>query len=327
MPDLTTRYMGLQLAHPLVVASSRLSNSVENLKRLEDAGAAAVVLKSLFEEQIQRNGDAAMGPGEAEWHPEAEDYVRGLQMQLSAREYLTLVENGVKTLNIPIIASLNCVSATGWADYARQLQDAGAQALELNIGFMPTDPKRSDEDVRKRYLEIVDSVKGQLNVPVSIKIGPHFTSLSNFVRELQWHGVDALVLFNRFYRFDIDIENLKPVAGNPYSHPEELSLSLRWISVLFDELDLDLAASTGIHTHAEVIKQLLAGATVTQLCSTLFLNGLEQIERILEGLKNWMTEHEYKSVDAFRGRVSRDLSRNPELHQRLQYIRAIVGIE
>ncbi len=327
MPDLKTRYMGLELENPLVIASSRLSNSLENIRKLEEAGAGAVVLKSLFEEQIEHQANAALPNGEADWHPEAEQYVRGLQMEMDAHVYLKLIRDCKEHLNIPIIASLNCISATGWTDYAKKLEDAGADALELNIAFLPVDPMWTDEKVRQHVFDIVDNIKLELKIPVAVKLGAFFSSMTDMARHLQWRGVSALVLFNRFYRFDIDINNVRPVAGNPYSSSEELSLSLRWISILSDSLDCDLAASTGIHTGKDVIKQLLAGATVTQLCSTLFLNGLERINEIRKELADWMNDKGYETINAFRGKVSRTSSRNPELHERLQYIKAIVGIE
>lgn len=327
MPDLKTTYMGLQLDSPLVVASSRLSNSLENVKKLEAAGASAVVLKSLFEEQIERNADAALPEGEAGWHPEADDYVRGLQMELGARDYLDLVRACKEHVRIPVIASLNCVSAKGWTDYANKLEAAGADALELNVAHLPTDPKWTDERVREHIFDIVDNVKLELRIPVAVKIGPFFSSLSDIARHLQWRGAAGLVLFNRFYRFDIDVEHMRPVAGNPYSSSDELSLSLRWISILSDTLDCDLAASTGIHTGKDVLKALLAGAAVTQLCSTLFINGLDRIREIRNELEDWMKRKGYETIDQFRGKASREHSRHPELHERLQYIKAIVGIE
>jgi len=327
MSDLTTSYLNLSLKTPLIVASSRLTGSLDSLRQCEEAGAGAVVLKSMFEEQIFRNGNAALPEGESGWHPEAEDYVRGLQEQVSAREYLNLVKNARAALSIPVIASLNCTSPRGWTDYARQLENSGAQALELNIAFMPVDSSLTGDDVRNRYYDIVDGVRTAVKIPVSVKLGPYFTSLANVAAKLQWHGVDGLVLFNRFYRFDIDVENLLPKAGNAYSSSDETAVPLRWISLLSYELEMDLAASTGIHTAEDALKHLLAGACVVQLCSTLFLNGFSQLRDIEQGIRDWMEKHRFKSIKDFRGRLQKRPGVNWEAAERIQYIKALVGMD
>ncbi len=327
MSELATSYLGLALRTPLIVASSRLTGSLDGLRQCEEAGAGAVVLKSMFEEQIFHNGNAALPEGESGWHPEAEDYVKGLQEEACAKEYLDLVKQAREALSIPVIASLNCTSARGWTAYARQLEDAGAHALELNIAFMPVDSCWTGDDVRNRYYDIVDAVKAAVHLPISVKLGPYFTSLANVARQLQWHGVDALVLFNRFYRFDIDVEAMLPKAGNPYSSPDETTVPLRWISLLSYELEMDLAASTGIHTAIDALKHLLAGASVVQLCSSLFLNGFPILREIEQEIREWMERHRFGNIDEFRGRLQKRPGGNWEATERIQYIKALTGME
>jgi len=327
MPDLTTCYLGLPLKNPLIVASCSLTSSLDGVQKCEAAGAGAVVLKSLFEEQLLANGRAALPEMEAGWHPEAVEYVENLQQTFSTEQYLDFVRATARLLKIPVIASLNCITPGAWTDIAKKLEDAGASALELNVAFMPVDPKWTSDDVQNRYYDILGAVKSSVQIPVAIKLGPYFTSLAHTARQLQWHGADGLVLFNRFYRFDIDTENISTVSGNPYSTSDETTVPLRWISLLSHELDLDLAASTGIHTGTDAVKHLLAGATVVQLCSTLYLNGIEHIQSIRTELESWMERHRFASVGEFRGRLQRRPGQNLELAERLQYIKALVGLE
>lgn len=327
MSELTTSYLSLSLRTPLIVASSQLTGSLDSLRQCEEAGAGAVVLKSMFEEQILHTGNAALPEGESGWHPEAEDYVKGLQGEACAKEYLDLVTHAREALSIPVIASLNCTSSEGWTAYASQLEDAGAHALELNIAFMPVDSRWTGNDVRNRYYDVVDAVKAAVHLPISVKLGPYFTSLANVARQLQWHGANGLVLFNRFYCFDIDVEAMSPKAGNPYSSPDETTVPLRWISLLSYELEMDLAASTGIHTAIDALKHLLAGASVVQLCSSLFLNGFPRLREIEQEIREWMERHRFGNIDEFRGRLQKRPGGNWEAAERIQYIKALTGME
>jgi len=295
MANLSTEYMGLKLNNPIVVASCSLTSTSEGVRRCAAAGAGAVVLKSLFEEQIR------IEAGDLEkylWlsgHPEALDYIRNMGMELGPREYLSLIK-------------------------------AAKNALELNISAMPSNLDRSDEEIADVYFRILGEVKKCVEIPIAVKIGPYFTSMSRMADELSERGAAALVLFNRFYQLDIDTEKLELAPGYRFSSPEEMNISLRWISLLAGRVNCDLAASTGIHDGASVIKQLLAGASVAQLCSTLYINKLEQIGRILEHVENWMGNHGFDSVDQVRGKLSQMQSETPESYERLQYIKSLVGI-
>ena len=325
MVNLSTKYMGLQLDNPLVIASCSIVKHQDAIRRCADAGAGAIVLKSLFEEQIEVDAQQLEQHLWMASHSEAFDYVTNMGMELGPREYLKLIEDAKKAVSLPIIASLNCISSKWWLGYAKQIAAAGADALELNISIMPGDSKRHGGDLENIYLQIVDDVKREIDLPVAVKIGPHFSSLSRMASQLASHGASALVLFNRFYQLDIDIDRLELVPGNRFSSPEEMSLSLRWVSVLYGRTDCDLAASTGIHDGHCVIKQLLAGATVTQLCSTLYIYGVEQITHIRSQLEQWMIRHNFATIDDFRGRLSQQRSNRPEIYERLQYIKALVA--
>ncbi|KIH77849.1 dihydroorotate dehydrogenase (fumarate) [Geoalkalibacter ferrihydriticus] len=351
MPDLSTTYMGLALSNPLIVASSSLTGSVDGVKRCANAGAGAVVLKSLFEEQIEAETAALSGYADYAGHTEASEYLQGYGAELGPQEYLRLVEDAKRAVPVPVIASLNCHTDKGWADYARKLEAAGADALELNIALLPATVSQPASAVEELYLRIVHDVKSRVRIPVAVKIGPYFSSLAHFARKLcsdvmegrefsvgwcgpgsttkntRWRGADALVLFNRYYQFDIDIEKMSTTAGNPYSTSAELHTPLRWMSLLAGRVDAHLAATTGIHDGRDAVKQLLAGADVLQLCSTLYSNGLGRIDEILREISAWMQERGFERLDDFRGRLSQKRSDQPEDHERLQYIKLFVGIE
>lgn len=319
--------MGLELANPIVVASSGLTKDADSVRGCADAGAGAVVLKSLFEEQVIADMKREKQYSTAAWHPEALDYVEGMGIELGPREYLRVIREAKKAVSIPVIASLNCVSPAVWADYAKQMTREGADAIELNIAFMPSSPKRSGDDIERAYFDTLADATAGIDVPIAVKIGPYFSSIASMALALSRRGIDALVLFNRFYQIDIDIEKIELSSKITLSSPKEISLPLRWISLLSGRVECDIAASTGIHDTAGVIKMLLAGATVTQLCSTLYLNGLDHIKLILDNLDTWMKEHEFEDIASMRGKLSSMNSENPELYERIQYIKAHVGVE
>jgi len=351
MIDLTTRYMGLELKNPLVVSSCGLTKTVQGVRKCAEAGAGAIVLKSMFEEQIAAETAELTGHAAAGGHTEALDYLQGYGRALGPREYLQLVSDAKRAVSIPVIASVNCITAERWADYAGQLAAAGADALEVNIGFLPNDAETTSEAVEERYERILYAVRSRVELPVALKLGPYLSSFARLAhrlgndrvagppftvgwcgagtsdKETTWRGADALVLFNRFYQLDIDVDSLKLTGGNPYSTPAELHLPLRWISLLAGRLECDLAATTGVHDGRDATKLLLAGATAVQLCSTLYRNGLGQIGLILEQLGAWMQEHGFARLDDFRGRLSQGRSERPGDHERIQYIKALVGIE
>lgn len=319
--------MGLKLKNPLLVGSSSLSKTIEGVIDCEKAGAGAIVIKSLFEEQVQAEIDDIERRSESFRHPEAIEYVEKMGVALGPREYLKLIGEAKEKIKIPVIASLNCVSTKVWVDYAKRLVGAGADALELNISLMPSDPKKTSGDIERVYIDIIEVVKKNVSVPVAVKIAPFFTSTANMARTFERRGADALVLFNRLYQLDIDIEKLDLAPGYKFSSPGEINVPLRWISLLAGRIEIDIAASTGVHDTAGVIKNLLAGATVVQLCSTLYINGLDTIGTIRSELEGWMERHGFDSVDDFRGKLSQNESDKPESYERLQYIKALVGIE
>ncbi len=352
MIDLSTSYMGLQLKNPIVVSSSRLTGHLDGVRKCAAAGAGAIVLKSLFEEQIAaetarltEHADDYSGYGEAY------DYLQGYGMDLGPQQYLELVRDAKQSVEVPIIASLNCDSGGRWAEYATKLEHAGADAIELNVSIMPTSAKQEGHGIVDTYLRILHEVKQKVGLPVAMKVGPYFTSFANFADRLThdraeapaysvgwlgknkehgkitWKGADALVLFNNFYKLDIDIDQLSLVHGRPYSSPEDISYSLRWLSLLAGKAGCDLAGNTGIHDGRDAVKALLAGAKVVQICSTLFLNGLEQIGTIEQQIKAWMEEHDYSKLCDFRGLLSQAKSATPEDHERLQYIKLFVGMD
>jgi dihydroorotate dehydrogenase (fumarate) len=319
--------MGLPLRNPLIVASSSLTKSADGVRKCDDAGAGAVVLKSLFEEQIAVK---AKDMEENLWlygHTEAFEYVSKMAMPLGPRDYLDLIEKAKAAASIPVIASLNCITPRWWTDFAKQIEAAGADGLELNISVMPSDPERTSAEIEEIYIDIVESLKDEIGIPIAVKIGPYFTSVARMAAEFSERGVSALVLFNRFYQIDIDIETVEIAPGLRFSSPDEISLPLRWIALLAGSVKCDLAASTGVHDGAGFVKQLLAGATAVQVCSALYERGTEHIGRILRDLETWMQDHNLHRVADFRGRLSRKVTERPELYERLQYIKLFVGIE
>ncbi len=327
MAELATSYMGLNLKNPIIVSSSSLTNNLNGIKNCENAGAGAVVLKSLFEEQITTELASIEKDEHLGVHPEAADYIRQLGMDMRADQYLELVEQAKNEVKIPIIASLNCISNSCWIDFAKSIENAGADAIELNIALMPRDFFVEPHEIEDQVVEIFSSVRKMVKVPIAVKIGPYFTSVPKIAERLQIAGADALVLFNRFYRPDVDIENIEMIPGYRYSTPEEIALSLRWIGILSRQMKLDLAGSTGVFDGAGVIKHLLAGAKATMICSTLFINGFKQIHIMLDRVQFWMDTHGYASVDDFRGILSTKGNQKPAYFERLQYIKALVGIE
>jgi dihydroorotate dehydrogenase (fumarate) len=352
MIDISTSYMGLPLKNPFIVASSSLTGHVESVKRCAEAGAGAIVLKSLFEEQIEAETYALSDETDAHaGHGEAYEYLQGYGMELGPQQYLDLVKQSKSAVDVPIIASLNCADGGRWSSYAAKLENAGADAIELNISIMPSSVKQQGPAVVDEYLRIIYEVKQQVKIPVAVKVGPYFTSFANFADRLAneraeapaysvgwlgknktpgkitWTGADALVLFNRFYKLDIDINKITLVHGQPYSSSSEINDSLRWLSLLAGKVNCDLVGNTGIHTGHDAVKALLAGAKVVQCCSTLFINGLQQIKVMENQLKTWMEQHGFEKLCDFRGKLSQSKSDNPEDHERLQYIKLFVGLE
>jgi len=320
--DLTTKYMGLDLKNPIVVGSSKLTSTLSNLIVCEQSGAGAVVLKSLFEEQLVARAEQKTMRNEMYfWYPEANDYMVDRVKRSEFEAYLKFVRNAKAVLNIPIIASINCVSPIEWPKYAAKIQDAGADALELNIGIFPFDKNVGSQQIEDMYIEIVQEVKKFVSIPISVKLGMFFTNIHAITHRLADSGTDALVLFNRFYNPDVDIATKQVITDNVFSNPNEKSIPMRWIALLSaDKIACDLAASTGIHYATGVAKQLLVGATVTQLCTTLYQNGIPYIGEIITGLEAWMKQNNYKRIDDFRGLLNK-VAGSTAGFERIQYLK------
>lgn len=324
--DLTTTYLGLKLRTPLVVSASPLSEDIENIERMEDAGASAVVLYSLFEEQLRQDRlelhdrlehGTNSSPEALSYFPESERYVLGPE------EYLTHIQKAKKAVKIPIIASLNGSMNGDWTNYAKQIEQAGADALELNIYFIPTSLQMTGAEVEETYLNILRAVKSQLSIPVAVKLSPFFSNFANMAMRLDNAGADGLVLFNRFYQPDIDLETLEVKPNILLSTPMAMRVPLRWIAILYDHVRADLAATSGIHRASDVLKMLMAGADITMLCSVLVRHGIQQISVIERELDAWLEEHEYVSVQQLRGSLSQKNTDNPSAFERAQYMKAI----
>ncbi len=325
MPNLKTKYLGLNLKNPLIVSSSGLTNSVDKIKKLQDAGAGAVVLKSLFEEQINHETSDILRYND---YPEAIDYIRNYAKSNSIEEYLELIEKCKKSTDIPIIPSINCISITDWTSFAKSAENAGADALELNVYIIPTNKFEKAEYYENKYLEIVRKVKSIVKIPVSIKLGYHFTNLLNMAEQIASLGVNGVVLFNRFYEPDIDIENMRIVAADVFSSVADIRHSLRWVGMLSNRISkLDISASTGIHDGKGVVKQLLAGAAAVQLCSTLYKNGFEQIGVILSELEKWMEFKGFTNINDFKGKLNYQEIKNPAIYERAQFMKYFSNIE
>lgn len=322
MADLATTYMGLKLKNPLIVGSSGLTSSLEGVVACDEAGVGAVVLKSIFEEEILAEVDGAVASGQTPYmHPEAADYVRNYGMENAVGCYISLVSDAKKAVSIPVIASIHCVSATGWLDFAKRVEIAGADALELNVFVFPSDPERDGRANEQVYMDALRSVKEHTSIPVSIKIGSFFSGLAHTAAGLCETGVDAIVLFNRFLRFDFNLERMELARTGHLSSPDEMYPTLRWISILAGQLECDLAAATGIHDGAAVVKQLLAGATAVQVCSAFYKHGISHAGVILGELVSWMDSHGYASVADLRGKMSQEVSTNPASYERVQFMK------
>jgi dihydroorotate dehydrogenase (fumarate) len=327
MVNLATKYMGLNLKNPIIVSSSSLSRSAETVKRCADAGAGAVVLKSLFEEQINADVKALADSSTSTFHAEEWDYIQRMGLDMNADEYLKVIEESKEAVDIPVIASLNCVSGDRWTEFAKYIEAVGADAIELNIAVMPRQFDEDPDKIEKHIYNIVSKVKHNVNIPVAVKLGPYFTSMPKMAKGVRKAGASALVLFNRFYQTDIDIHSLTHESKNKYSSPAEMANTIRWISLLYQQVGCSLVGNTGIHTGEDVIKQILVGARAVEICSTLYINGLGRINFMLDDLQKWMSDKGYETLDDFRGKMSFKNSKEPDYFERQQYIKAIVGID
>jgi dihydroorotate dehydrogenase (fumarate) len=324
--NLKTTYMGLDLKNPLVSAAGPLSREIGTIRQLEDAGAAAIVLHSLFEEQLSFEAaelDHYLTHGTESYveartyFPDAGDY------KLGPDDYLEYIAKAKKAVHIPIIASLNGVTPGGWIDYAALMEKAGADALELNIYFIPTDPRLSSEDVERLYLTILEAVKGQVRIPVAMKLSPFFSAMGSMARRLDEAGADALVLFNRFYQPDIDLETLEVVPNLVLSTPHAMRLPLRWVAILYGQLKASLAGASGIASGHDVLKMMMAGADVVQICSAVLRKGPRELSVMLKDMQAWMEEKEYESIEQMKGSMSQRSCREPAAFERANYIKTL----
>ena len=319
MHNLETTYLGLKLKNPVIVSSSGLTNSVEKIKVLEENGAGAVVLKSLFEEQIKHEA-GAMSDGSD--YPEAMDYINFYMKNNSVSDYLNLIKDAKANVQIPVIASINCVTSNEWVDFAKKIQDAGADALEINVYMLPTDKHASSESYEQLYIDLARELKGILNIPFVFKLGRQFTNLVSLVEKLYGAGTPGVVLFNRFYEPDINIKDQKIVAAEVFSAPSDIRNSLRWVGIISSKVgNIEISASTGVHDGAGVVKQILAGAQSVQVCSTLYKNGVGQLKNIISELEQWMEEQDYSTIDSFRGKLCYDKIDHPVIYEMSQFMR------
>jgi dihydroorotate dehydrogenase (fumarate) len=324
--DLSTTYLGLKLKNPLVASSSPMCEDVANIRRMEDAGAAAVVLHSLFEEQIDVESEeldrfltetASVSSEATTSFPELNSPVR------TAEGYLEHIAKCKKAVKIPVIASLNGTTKGGWLRFAKEIQQAGADALELNIYYIPTDPNRTADQVEQQYIDLVQAIRAEVRIPLAVKLGPYFSSLANMGQKLDAAGVDALVLFNRFYQPDYDLEELEVVPNLILSNSHELLLRLHWIAVLYGNIKADMALTGGVHTATDVIKAMMAGAKVAMMTSALLKRGISYLDTLSTELLVWMGEHEYDSIKQMQGSMSRNAVPQPGAFERSNYMKVL----
>jgi len=327
--DMSTTYLNLNLRTPLVASASPLSYELDDIKRLEDSGISAIVLHSLFEEQLVQDSLELHYhlSAHTESHAEALNYFpEPSEFELGPDGYLEHIRQAKEAVDIPIIASLNGYTSGGWIDFAKKMESAGADAIEMNIYDVPTDSNLTSSEMEEEFLEILREVKAAVKIPVALKLSPFFTNLSNMAKRFSDLGADALVLFNRFYQPDFDLEHLEVRPHILLSTPHDLRLPLRWIAILYGKVQCDLAATGGIHKSTDAIKALMAGANVTMLCSVLLREGIEYVKVLEQGMRDWLVEHEYESVRQMIGSMSQKNCSNPHEYERAQYMRALHSI-
>jgi dihydroorotate dehydrogenase (fumarate) len=331
MANLQTKYMGLELKSPLIAASSGLTDNFQNIKRFQDFGVGAIILKSLFEEEIriekkaqlsQMSSSAFLYPETLEFY----DYLDGSENE-STQRYLDLIYKAKRELTIPVIPSINCVTSEQWTHFPKQLQEAGADAIELNVFILPSDFKRTRLENEKTYFDIITEVKKQVSIPISLKVSYYFSDLAIMLKKFSDAGIDALVLFNRFYSPDIDIDAMEVTNGSVLSNQGDFVNSLRWIAILYNHIKCDLAASTGVHDGKTMIKMLLAGATVVQTASAFYKNGMDYASTMLNELNEWMDSKGFKTIEEFRGMMSQPETGNPAAFQRVQFMKYFRGYQ
>ncbi len=330
MIDLSTNYLGLKLRTPLVASASPLSQELDGIRHLEDAGASAVVLYSLFEEQLRQESSELehhLAAGTDSFAEASSFFPQPAEFHLGPEGYLNHIRNAKKAVKIPIIASLNGATLGGWARYAKQIEQAGADAIECNIYFIPTNPEIPASEIEKTYIDILREVKISVRIPIAVKLSPFFSNMANMAKRLDEAGASGLVLFNRFYQPDINLDELEIQPNVLLSTPQSLRLPLTWVGILYGRIRASLAATSGVHGPEDVVKLLMVGADVTMLCSTLLRNGIRHLRFIEEGLLEWMEKHEYESVQQMKGSMSQIRCPNPSAFERAQYMKAVKGVQ
>ncbi len=319
MANLKTEFAGLKLRNPFIISSSGITSSVDRIKKLDGLGAGAVVLKSLFEEQIRfETGDLLQQTD----YPEALDYVRRYTRENTLLEYLQLIRESKKAVHIPVIASINCITASEWMDFAVKIEEAGADAIELNVYFLPVDREKDAIHYERIYFDLLAGIRKRVSIPVIMKLGPNFTNLNYLISQLYYREASGVVLFNRFYAPDIDIDDLTMGTAEVLSSPSDIRNSLRWVGIVSGQVrNMDIAGSTGIHSGEAAVKMLLAGASAVQVCSVLYRNGLEYLPQMIDRVESWMTSANYKSIDEFRGLMSYGNIDDPAIYERAQFMK------
>jgi len=318
MADLSTTYAGLNLENPVIVSSSGLVDSIEKIKKIAEYNPGAVVLKSLFEEQINMDSGRMLDDYA---YPEAADYIRNYSRSHTVGDYLSLIENARRSVKMPVIASINCITSSDWVEFARQIESAGASALELNLFILPVDGEEP-ERIEQSYLSIIRRVKEKTTLPLIVKISPFFSNLIYMVHQFHALGVQGVVMFNRLYEPDIDVEEMNIVSSEVFSSPTDLRQTLRWVSLVADKFrKIDISASTGIHDPLSAVKVLLAGATTVQVCSALYKHGPDYLNTMIGGIGEWMDSQELKSIDDFRGKLSYRMYKDPRTWERSQFMK------
>jgi len=328
MADLSTVFAGLRLKNPIIIGSSGLSDSIENIKGLERSGAAAIVLKSLFEEEILKELNANMQRMSSDGflYPETVDFYEHMESPKEPTEtYLEQIREAKKSVAIPVIASINCITASQWTYFPNKIQQAGADAVELNIFVLPSDFNRKSEENEKVYFDIIQEVRKQVTIPIIVKLSYYFSNLASFLQKISHSGIDGLILFNRFYNPDIDIESLEFTSGPVISNPADIYLSLRWVGILSGRLGCSLGASTGIHDGTSLIKMILTGAHAVEIASTVYINGYDQVQIMLDELQDWMVSKNMANIESFRGLLSQSKTVNPAAYERVQFMKYFRG--
>ncbi len=319
--DLSTNYMGLKLKNPLIASSSGMTDSLEKIKILYDNGISAIVLKSIFEEQILREIDSLGVNNMYGTYQDAENYVSFYTREHNLNNYIQLIQDAKKEVDIPIIASISCISDNEWVEYAKKIEAAGADGIELNMFILPSDPKLNGSEIEQVYFDVVNHIKQQVNIPIALKLGSYFSGMADTMIKLSNTGISSIVLFNRFFTPDIDLDTEKVISSNIYSTPDENGNTLRWISILADKVACNLSASTGVHDGKALIKNLLAGANTVQIASVLYKKEISYISEMLNDLENWMISKKYNSLNEIIGKLSYKNIKKPMMYERAQFMK------